>query len=128
MADDELSQEDIAFEISFYEGTLAKHPDFVAAMVALGDLYTKNGQYVQGLAVDQRLAQIRPDDPYVFYNLACSYSLMQDVDEALIAIQQAVKCGYDDVAFLEQDEDLKDLRADPRFIKFWKNCVFGENK
>ena len=39
------NKEDLDFEIKFCEGLIAKKPDFVEALVLLGDLYTKKGMY-----------------------------------------------------------------------------------
>ncbi len=107
------------FEIQFYEGVLRKKPDFVEALSALGDLYTRKGQHEKGLEIDERLFRIRPEDPIVLYNLACSYSLLSDTDRALRTIQQAVDCGYDDFHHLEQDSDLDNLRHDRRFLEYF---------
>lgn len=109
-----------SFEIRFYEGILAKSPDFIEALVALGDLYTRNGFCRQGLGMDERLYQLRPGDPIILYNLACSYSLLDDKDKAFRAIKQAIHCGYDDFEHLEADKDLDNLRADRRFTRYFE--------
>ena len=108
------------FEIRFYEGILGKSPYFIEAMGALGDLYTRNGFYQQGLKMDERLYQLRPGDPVILYNLACSYSLLDDKDKAFRAIKHAIHCGYDDFGHLEADKDLDNLRADRRFTRYFE--------
>jgi tetratricopeptide (TPR) repeat protein len=112
-------QNDIDFEIQFYEGILKKRGDFLQALVALGDLYTKKGLYEKGLMIDQRLSRLKSDDPIVLYNLACSYSLVNKVDEAYEAIKRAIRCGYDDFSYLEQDSDLANLQKDSRFQRYF---------
>ncbi len=107
--------EDLDFEIAFYEGLLKKLPDFVNALSALGDAYTKRGRFQDGLRVDQRLAQLKPKDPLVYYNLACSYSLLQMPGECLAALRSALRLGYRDFRFMEQDKDLAFIRQDPRY-------------
>ena len=106
------------YEIAFYEGILKNKPDFVEALSALGDLYTKRGFIEKGLKADVKLSILKPEDPYVFYNLACSYSLLENVDEALSSIKQAIELGYKDFNFLEQDDDLENLRKDQRFQRY----------
>lgn len=106
------------FEIRFYEGLLQKKPDFVQALIALGNLYTKKGLYAQGLEIDKKLAALKPEDPIILYNLACSYSLLKDTDSALKTIKRAVTYGYDNLDHLEQDNDLSNLRNDDRFKKY----------
>jgi len=112
-------QRDIDFEIKFYEGVVKKKPDFIDALSALGDLYTKKGEYKKGLAIDEKLSLLRPDDPIVFYNLACSYSLVNETDKAFRSIKCAVKCGYDDFNYMEEDADLSNLHDDSRFQKYF---------
>lgn len=107
----------VDFELHFFEAILERKPDFVEALVALGDLYTKKGFYDKGLEIDLRLAQIRPEDPTILYNLACSYSLVNSLDEALAAIKLSIEKGYDDYRHLEWDGDLHNLRQDARFQK-----------
>ena len=118
MTDEQDQDQDLNFEIAFYEGILAQQPDFVENLVALGDAYTRVGRYAEGLAIDQRLAGLRPDDPMVLYNLACSYSLLGKLDQALSAIQSAVTAGYDEWDFMMTDADLAALRADARFKEY----------
>ena len=91
---------DPQFEISFYEKILERSPDFIEALMCLGDLYTKEGFFEKGLRVDERLGQLRPKDATVFYNLACSYSLMADVPAAERSIRRAIELGYQDFEYL----------------------------
>jgi tetratricopeptide (TPR) repeat protein len=109
------AKENLEFEIRFLEGVARRDPDYVEALQILGDAYTKTGQWEKGLEIDMRLSQLCPKNPLVFYNLACSYSLMRRLDEGLDALQTAVKLGYDDARWLSRDPDLKNLRTDRRF-------------
>ena len=108
-------QEDLDFEISFYEKLLCDRPDFVNALIALGDAYTKKGRYEDGLKIDEKLSKLKPDDPTVFYNLACSYSLLKMAEPCLLALKKAIQLGYRDFAFMEKDPDLEFIRKDPRY-------------
>jgi hypothetical protein len=65
--------------------------------------------------VDERLARLEPQNPLVFYNLACSYSLADEIDRAAAALEKALSLGYRDFAWLVKDPDLKKLRAQPAF-------------
>ena len=107
--------EDWPFEIEFYEKLLRSNPDFVQALVMLGELYTKAGMYQKGFEMDLHLAQLRPEDPIVLYNLACSYSLLGEINKAFPVMQLAIDCGYDDLNHLTRDKDLKNLLNDSRF-------------
>lgn len=107
--------DDLDFEISFYEALIKDRPDFIDALVLLGDVYTKRGYYQKGLNIDKRLVRLKPDDPIVYYNLACSYSLVGDIDASLTALRNAVKRGYGDLNFINKDADLENARKDRRF-------------
>ena len=105
----------LEFEIAFYEKLLQAYPDFVDVLMPLGTTYTRAGLYDKGLAVDLRLTQLRAEDPLAWYNLACSYSLLNRVDEALDALRQAFGRGYTDLAYLQKDNDLANVRRSPKF-------------
>ena len=117
------SQEDLDFEISFYEQLLKKKPDFTNALIALGDAYTRKGRYKDGLEIDQRLVKLKPDDATVHYNLACSYSLLKMADPCISALRKAIHLGYHDFVFMQKDPDLEFIRKDPRFKE-----IFSEHK
>ncbi|MFT5388345.1 MAG: tetratricopeptide (TPR) repeat protein [Lysobacterales bacterium] len=114
-----LINKDEEFEINFFEGLLEKKPDFIDALHALGDLYTRNRLYQKGLEVDRELEILCPDDPVVFYNLACSYSLLNRIDESYRTFKMAIRRGYDDVDHMEHDSDLDNLKKDSRFLRYY---------
>lgn len=118
MARREPTVEDLDFEIEFCEKLLAQNERFLSALIMLGDLYTQRGLYEKGLAIDEKLSRLKPEDPVVFYNLACSYSLLNRVGDSLAAIKKAIALGYDDFEHLGQDLDLKNLFRDVRFKEY----------
>ncbi len=106
------------FEIAFYGRLLRAYPDFVDVLIPLGEAYTRRGLHEKGLEVDLRLTELRGNDPVVWYNLACSYSLMKRVEESLEALQRAVQLGYTDLAHLQKDPDLLNLRLSAKYRRF----------
>ena len=115
MAKQSRSKDLLDFEIGFYEKLLQDHPKFVDALMALGETYTRRGWHEKGLSVDHQLTQLKPHEPVVWYNLACSLSLLKRFDEALDALRQAIGLGYDDFDYLLKDPDLAGLRQLPKF-------------
>jgi tetratricopeptide (TPR) repeat protein len=101
---------DLDIEIGFLEGVVRRDPSYVDALQLLGDDYTKRGKYLAGLKVDQNLADLRPRDPLVYYNLACSLCLTKQYEEAVEALEQSINLGYRDFNWLAQDPDLLELR------------------
>jgi len=110
-------QEDLDFEISFYETLVEENPKFTDALIALGDAYTKQGRYKDGLGVDLKLSKLRPLDETVQYNLACSYSLLKKAMPCLKTLEKAIKLGYREFDYMQEDADLIFIRKDPRYKK-----------
>ena len=106
------------FEVTFFERVLARCPDHLGVLEALGHLYTRLGEHVKGLEVDERLVRLRPDRPVAHYNLACSLSLTGRLDEAFSELALAVRLGYCDFDHLERDPDLVAVREDQRYESF----------
>ena len=104
---------DLDIEIGFMKGVVQRDPKFVEALQILGDDYTRRGKFVEGLKVDEKLARLRPEDPTMLYNLACSYSLTKRYERAVGALNRAIEQGYRDFKWLARDPDLKPLRKHP---------------
>lgn len=111
-------KDDVEFEIAFYENILKETPDFIEALIALGDLYTRAGFWQKGLEVDLKLAHLRSDDAIIFYNLACSYALLNQTRPALTALSKAIDLGYNDFKHLREDPDLENLLKDEQVQEF----------
>jgi tetratricopeptide (TPR) repeat protein len=105
----------VHFEIEFYEKLLKSNPGFVDVLIPLAEAYTKAGQYSKGLLIDKQLAELRPEDDIVQYNLACSYCLVNQLDDAFSALKKAIALGYSDFHHLDSDPDLFYLREDGRY-------------
>ena len=118
MAKSSRSAELWEFEIAFYQRLLNEKPDFVEALMALGEAYTRRGWHEKGLEIDRRLTQLKAENPVIWYNLACSLSLLRRLDESLESLQRAMALGYDDFEFLAKDPDLDALRRSPQFRRF----------
>jgi tetratricopeptide (TPR) repeat protein len=117
-ADKKLSRQqrhDLDVEIGFLEGLLRRDANYLDALQILGDDYTRRGRYSDGLKIDESLARLRPIDPLVFYNLACSYSLTEQYERGLDALDRAIDLGYRNFRWLSQDPDLCNLRKHPSF-------------
>ena len=121
-----ISKKESDFEIGFYEKIVRQSPNFVEALMALGDLYTKVGRYEDGLEIDKRLTRLCPENPFVLYNLACSYALLNENEKSFEAVKRAVSLGYDDIEFLCKDDDLKNLRLDERFQDYFASLWNSE--
>src|SRR5579863_1316491 len=106
-------QRELDVRIGFMEGVVRRDPAYIEALQVLGDDYTRRGKFVAGLKVDEQLSLLRPADPMVQYNLACSYSLTGNFNQAVAALERALNLGYHDLKWLDKDPDLGDLGGPP---------------
>jgi tetratricopeptide (TPR) repeat protein len=102
-------------EIKFLEGIVKRDPLYIDALKALAEDYTKIGRFEDGLKIDKQLASLLPYDPTVIYNLACSYSLTGQFDNAINEIKKAVELGFSDLEWILLDPDLIELRKQKAF-------------
>ncbi|MBU0714616.1 MAG: tetratricopeptide repeat protein [Verrucomicrobia bacterium] len=102
-------------EMSFLEALARRCPQDVDVLKTLGDLYTRTGCYEDGLKTDLELSRLCSREPLVWYNLACSYALLDRTDEALASLERAIVMGYRDVRWIREDRDLNSLKKDQRF-------------
>lgn len=103
------------FEISFYESILKKDPKYVEVIELLGGLYTRAGRIDDGLKMDRKLVRLRPGNPVVHYNLACSLALKRRLKDAFTVLTKAVELGYRDIKWVQEDPDLENLRNHPSY-------------
>jgi Flp pilus assembly protein TadD len=118
------NQRELDVKISFMEGLVRRDPAYVDALQLLGDHYTQRGRFTEGLNVDERLARLEPQNPVVFYNLACSYSLTDQFDRASESLVKAIQLGYKDFAWLTKDPDLKKFRLQPAYRDILKKIRY----
>jgi len=115
LKNDLLGKDAADFEVEFFERILERDPCHEEALRLLGYIYTARGEYRKGLAMDQRLVRLRPEDAAACYNLACSYSLVGEVDKAMEALCRAICLGFRNWEEIDTDPDLANLRKDPRY-------------
>ncbi|MDP8253122.1 MAG: hypothetical protein P9X27_01835 [Candidatus Kaelpia aquatica] len=109
------NQQNLEFEIEFTDKLIQENPDYIDGLILLGGLLTKDKQYQGALEIDCRLKDLRPDDPIIFYNLACDYSLLNKKSLSLKALEDSLRLGYKDIDFIFKDPDLENLRSSKRF-------------
>ncbi len=103
------------FTVWFFEGIIESYPNYVECLMYLGNAYTSIGMYEKGLQVDMKLVALRPCDPMVHYNTACSYSLLGMIDLAFSSLNKSIAFGYSDLRHLENDSDLDRLRGEEQY-------------
>jgi tetratricopeptide (TPR) repeat protein len=119
------STDNLNFEIEFYKAIVDEAPDYADALMLLGEAYTRKGLYSEGLRIDKKLTNLKPNDPTVYYNQACSYSLLHMKKEALHSLKKSIDLGYTDLEHLAGDPDLTYLHDDKTFQKLLRRL--GKN-
>lgn len=104
-----------SFEIRLAKSVLDRDSSHVEALTILGAALTRAGRHEEALEVDLKTTTLLRNEPTAFYNLACSYSVLNRIDEAVAALRKALDLGYRDFNHLLKDDDLNNVRSDPRF-------------
>ena len=67
-----------------------------------------------------RAIEIAPEDSVVLYNVACSLATLGETEKAFDYLERAADQGAVSAAWMRNDEDLVNLRDDPRYIALLK--------
>jgi adenylate cyclase len=100
-------------------GTVERHlklnPHDTRALQIAANNLIQVGEKSKGIMMAERaLAQGR-SEPVVLYNGACFYAVQGDSARAFELLEQALKLGWGDRAWMEHDSELESLHDDPRF-------------
>lgn len=91
------------------------HPDDERAWLLGAGSWIALGDVERAEDWMQKALEIAPDDPIALYNLACNYATLNEVDKALDYLERAADTGTVSLAWMKNDEDLINLRSNPRF-------------
>jgi len=105
----------LELQVGFLQGLLKRDSGYIEALEELADLQMQFGRVEEVVGLDERLKALRPSDPEVRYNLACSLTLSRKFEQAAAELSSALELGFNDVHSLQSDPDLADLRAHPAF-------------
>ncbi len=105
----------LEFEISLARAAVEADAKNVRAYQLLGQALTRGGRHEDAFEADLRVTELAPKDPVAHYNLACSYSNLENLDGAFESLQKAFDLGYNDYRHLLRDPDLENVRRDRRF-------------
>jgi tetratricopeptide (TPR) repeat protein len=101
-------------EISYLKA-LEKNPAFVPALQNLAVVYALKEQYGESLKYFNRILEIQPDNPDVYYNMSCMHARLGDVEQSVKLLEAAVEKGFRDWELLKSDPDLENIRDTPYY-------------
>jgi TolB-like protein/Tfp pilus assembly protein PilF len=91
------------------------------ALVVLGQVERAKKWLVRAVDID-------PNDPVVQYNVACNLATVGEIDKAIEYLGNAIAAGTVSAAWMRNDEDLDNLRGDPRFEVLMQKLEPGDNE
>jgi len=97
------------------ESHLVRFPDDEAALGRAAIMAAWLGQKSRALDFAERTVEANPSGYIGLYNAACTCAILGERDRALELLDRAVQNGRGSLAWTENDEDLANLRGDPRF-------------
>jgi len=77
--------------------------------------YLNIKEYKQASQTFRAQGVLQPTNPVPFYNVACSESLLGNLDEALSYLNQSIDKGYRNLSHMKSDEDLDNIRQTDGF-------------
>lgn len=88
--------------------------------INMSNAYLKGEQYEEAKKTLETLKTQAPENPHLYYNLACYYSLTRQEATSFEALQQAIRLGYKNPKDALSDPDLANLRQTPEFKQWVK--------
>jgi len=100
-----------------FESYLKRHPDSGRAWSNLGyaSLAAENDR--QAVRAYRKALDLGYRKSATMYNLACAHARLKEKDAAFAWLDKAVEAGFSSYRRIEDDDDLFNLRRDPRFGK-----------
>jgi len=115
-----LTKGDWKEAVGNYKMALHHDPDLNAVYINMSNAYLKGQQYEEAKKTLDTLQAKAPEDPHLYYNLACYYSLTHQETASLEALQQSIRLGYKNPDEAQSDPDLTNLRQTTEFQKWVK--------
>ncbi|UCF67679.1 MAG: protein kinase [Acidobacteriota bacterium] len=107
----------VAYRRCIENGTrlVEQYPDDARAMYIIATASLELGEKESAIEWVERSLAAEPDDPYIVYGVACLYALLDEKERALDHLEHAVRTGFQDRLWIEEDVDFDTIRDHPRF-------------
>lgn len=107
------------------EAHLHKVPEDARARMLLAGNYAALNRLEEALRETNLAITLRPNEPNVLYNAACTFCLMGKRPEGLGALRRAWETGWRDSDYVRRDPDLVILHDDPEFERLYPETTPG---
>lgn len=109
--------------LAIAEKHLETRPTDARALYLGAIAYCQIGERERSEEWARRALAIDANEPSILYNVGCCFSLLGKIDESLTCLENAVRHGFNQREWLENDSDLNPLRTHPRFRALLKKMV-----
>jgi tetratricopeptide (TPR) repeat protein len=123
----QYSKERWAPAIKVYDSFLRDNPNNGRGWFNLGYALHFSSEHGRAVQAFERAGQLGYRRPTSMYNVACGHAMMGNRDAAFEWLEKAVDAGFNLEGYILSDEDLNNLRSDPRFKRF-SRMVEDEHK
>jgi tetratricopeptide (TPR) repeat protein len=91
-----------------------------------GSCHIKLGEYNKAIECFDKVIEIKQNDHDVWFNKACTYSLLKNKKEMLIYLEKAIELNETSKDEAKIDEDFKEYWNDPDFVELTKGITKAE--
>jgi tetratricopeptide (TPR) repeat protein len=104
-------------EAKRYEAYAREHPQAGRAWFNLGYASLAGDRPEAAAEAFRKALDLGYRKPTTMYNLACAYSRLDQKDAAFDWLFKSIEAGFDSAGHIRSDDDLDNLRGDPRYRK-----------
>ncbi|MEE9472819.1 MAG: tetratricopeptide repeat protein, partial [Acidimicrobiia bacterium] len=120
LGDDESAQSAYEKALEVIAHQLELNPDDTRALSLGAGCLARLGDREESIQWAGRAVAIDPEDAVILYAVACVYAIVELPDEAIAYLDAAVKAGFGNFGWIENDPDMDSIRNDPRYLAILK--------
>ncbi|MFN2603580.1 MAG: protein kinase [Gemmatimonadaceae bacterium] len=94
---------------------LELNPDDTRALIFGAGALASLGDGDRAAEMANQALKIDPEDPALLYNVACTFSQVGKLDDAIDVLERAVDKGFGQKEWIENDPDFTAIRGTPRY-------------
>lgn len=92
-------------------------PKEKAINLNIANLYYQRKEYSESITFYNKELSIAQENPIAFYNLACSYSLIGNIEASLKNLEKSISLDKNYIEMAKNDKDFENIKNHPDFIK-----------
>ena len=120
LGDKEKINKALQAQVQMFPRYLSLHPDDARAHMHFAIALVRSGRIDEANIKAARAIELSPNDPLMFYNVACFYANVGDKPRALQSLKNAISSGYGFFEWIKRDPDLDSIRNEPEYIELMK--------